>query len=399
MMRPNLSNFKYGTFISVYLINFFLSFHYYLTAYINSTTLEKYGFNENRISYFYITSAAITLLGALLFTRFLRKFGNVKVTLGLVILDLISLFLVATSENINISISAMAIHLTLVPLEALGLDIFLESITKNESNTGQLRALFLTIANTAVIIAPTIVSYILGNNTESTVYFLSSLFLLPVIIILIFGFRGFSDPIYKNFEFKNAIKEIYRDKNLRLVFIASFILSSFYAIMVIYAPLLFIHDLNISEKTYMSILSLAMFAFLIIELPAGVLADKVLGETEMMSAGFLIMGASLATLSFMKFAPIILIAVIFFATRIGAALVEVTTESYFFKKTSGEDAEIMEVFRGARHISYITTPILMILLTALLNKIQIDSIYTFFILGIAIMLIGSFIPKQVEDTL
>jgi hypothetical protein len=59
----------------------------------------------------------------------------------------------------------------------------------------------------------------------------------------------------------------------------------------------------------------------------------------------------------------------------------------------------MEVFRGARHISYITTPILMILLTALLNKIQIDSIYTFFILGIAIMLIGSFIPKQVEDTL
>lgn len=130
MMRPNLSKFKYGTFISVYLINFFLSFHYYLTAYINSTTLEKYGLNENHISYFYITSAAITLLGAFLFTRFLRKFGNVKVTLGLVILDLISLFLVATSENVNIAISAMAIHLTLVPLEALGLDIFLESITK-----------------------------------------------------------------------------------------------------------------------------------------------------------------------------------------------------------------------------------------------------------------------------
>jgi hypothetical protein len=42
-----------------------------------------------------------------------------------------------------------------------------------------------------------------------------------------------------------------------------------------------------------------------------------------------------------------------FTTRVGAALVEVTTESYFFKQTKSSDAQIISFFRVTRPLSYV----------------------------------------------
>lgn len=42
-----------------------------------------------------------------------------------------------------------------------------------------------------------------------------------------------------------------------------------------------------------------------------------------------------------------------FVTRVGASLVEVTTESYFFKHTRSSDAQIISFFRITRPLSYI----------------------------------------------
>jgi hypothetical protein len=39
--------------------------------------------------------------------------------------------------------------------------------------------------------------------------------------------------------------------------------------------------------------------------------------------------------------------------RVGAALVEVTTESYFFKQTKSSDAQIISFFRTTRPLSYV----------------------------------------------
>ena len=42
-----------------------------------------------------------------------------------------------------------------------------------------------------------------------------------------------------------------------------------------------------------------------------------------------------------------------FATRVGASLVEVTTETYFFKHTKSTDAQIISFFRITRPLSYV----------------------------------------------
>ena len=47
-----------------------------------------------------------------------------------------------------------------------------------------------------------------------------------------------------------------------------------------------------------------------------------------------------------------------FVTRIGASLVEVTTESYFFKQTKSNDAQIISFFRITRPLAYVTGAIL-----------------------------------------
>jgi hypothetical protein len=42
---------------------------------------------------------------------------------------------------------------------------------------------------------------------------------------------------------------------------------------------------------------------------------------------------------------------IIFLTRVGASLVEVTTESYFFKQVKGDDSSTISLFRLARPVA------------------------------------------------
>ena len=45
--------------------------------------------------------------------------------------------------------------------------------------------------------------------------------------------------------------------------------------------------------------------------------------------------------------------ILLFLTRVGASLVETTTESFFFKHTRGTDAHIISFFRITRPLSYV----------------------------------------------
>ena len=81
-----------------------------------------------------------------------------------------------------------------------------------------------------------------------------------------------------------------------------------------------------------------------------------------------------------------------FMTRVGASLVEVTTESYFFKHTHGKDTNLIGLFRITRPLSYV--------LGALLGVIAlnyVDFSFLFVILGF-LMIPGLFFAMALKDT-
>ena len=132
--------------------------------------------------------------------------------------------------------------------------------------------------------------------------------------------------------------------------------------------------------------------YVLIEYPAGRIADTLLGEKELMIAGFLIAGASTAVLFLLDSTSVWVWCAVLFMTRVGTALIECMTETYFFKKIDGDDTSILSIFRMLRPLAYAIGPLAAGLILAFLNIS-----YLWLILAV-IMVLGIIHPLALNDT-
>src|SRR5690606_12348354 len=115
--------------------------------------------------------------------------------------------------------------------------------------------------------------------------------------------------------------------------------------------------------------------FIIFEIPIGVLADRKLGEKELLNIGLIIVGISTISLSFITIPNIFVWALALFITRVGASIAEPMIETYFFKKVDDRDTAMLGLFRTTRQIGYIVSPII-----ATFTLLFVDFRYSFFAL-------------------
>jgi MFS family permease len=85
----------------------------------------------------------------------------------------------------------------------------------------------------------------------------------------------------------------------------------------------------------------------------GILADKKFGEKEFLIAALFIMGVSTLAIYFIASTSIFIWSLVLFISRIGAALVEILRDSYFFKKIDAHDVDLIDFFRTTSSLSYI----------------------------------------------
>jgi len=97
-------------------------------------------------------------------------------------------------------------------------------------------------------------------------------------------------------------------------------------------------------------------------------------------------------LSFITTPNVVVWALLLFVTRIGASFVEITTESYFFKKIEPKDSRIVALYRAVDPIAFMVAPVV-----STLTLLVIDIRYTFIVLG-AIMLTGNLYSLKLHDS-
>ena len=124
-------------------------------------------------------------------------------------------------------------------------------------------------------------------------------------------------------------------------------------LMVVYTPLYLTRNIGLSWAEFGVVMFFAQLAYVFLEYPIGLIADKYIGEKEMMALGFLIITISTSWMAFVTVSSLVVWSVIMFITRVGASLVEVTTESYFFKQTKSTDAQVISFFRITRPLAYV----------------------------------------------
>ncbi len=337
----------------IYLLSVLFNFHGLLVAYSNSTFMERFVSPET-IGGLYTIGSALAVLGFLFISRVLRKVGNVRLTIYLAIAEIIALITLALAGTAATALVAFVIFLVINPMIFLSIDIFSESlIGKDESGTGSKRGLTLTLMSIAAVMAPLAMGFIVGDNDDNLFrsYLVSAGIFSIFVLIVLLKFRDFKDPEYREIQVLSAIQSFWHQLDLRNVFLAHFTLQLFFSWMVIYVPLYLATEIGFTWEQIGSIIAVGLFAYVLFEYPIGVLADKYIGEKEMMAVGFVILAISSSWISFMAAAPVLSWMILLFISRIGASLVEATTESYFFKHTSGGDANIMSFFRLTRPLA------------------------------------------------
>jgi len=333
---------------------------------------------------------AVALLISL--PKLLGRFGNFNISLVILFLEILALLALAITANPIFIFISMALTLGLIRVIGFNIDVFLESLSKDES-TGSIRGFFLSIANVAWVISPILAAFILGEDNYSRLYFVSAVVAMPVILMFIYKFRDFKDPVYHQVPFLKTLKTMFNRKDIKRVVITNVLLRFFYSWMVIYTPIYLREHVGFEWSEIGIIFTIMLVPFVLLEAPLGKIADKYLGEKELLTLGFLIMAVATAYLSFINGGGLLVWALVLFMTRVGASMVEIMSETYFFKKIDGTDSNILSVFRMTGPVSYIVGPLVA---TIILSFIGIQ--YLFLVLGI-IMLTGLYYSLALKDTL
>lgn len=137
----------------------------------------------------------------------------------------------------------------------------------------------------------------------------------------------------------------------------SFALEFFYALMIIYTPI-YLLDLGMSWQQIGVIFTIMLVPFVLLQYPAGFLADKKTGEKELIIFAVVFMAFSTLSIFFFNSKSIFVWGAVLFATRIGAALVEILRDSYFYKQIDGRDVDIINFFRTATPFGYVFAALL-----------------------------------------
>lgn len=389
-MKAESQIFRKSTLFILYIIGFIFAFSSSIPAYINSSFLKSIT-NESVVGILYTIGSIFSLAFLIFIPKILKKYGNYKVTLFLVIAHFLNFLCLAFLQNIYLIIICFMLSGAIATIIYFNLDVFIEHHSSNIL-TGSIRSIYLTCINLAWLLSPWLAGIIVGESSFRNIYFIVALIMIPIILIVSSSLKDFKDPEYKTFDVMATIKSIDTNKNIKNIIISGLLLQSFYAWMIVYTPIYLNQYVGFSWTTIGIMFSIALLPFVLIQIPMGYLADKKFGEKEILSIGFIIMGISTAIIPFITDGNFIFWTALLFIGRTGAAMVEVMCDTYFFKNVSDKNLNLINLYRTVSPLAYIITPIVTTILVVFLPLNNI-----FYILGL-LMIFGLNYSLALKDT-
>lgn len=374
----------------IYLLAFLFTLHITPAIHIESSFLAQF-VPTKMVGLFFSIASIISIVSFFYIRHILRRFGNYRTFLVVLTIEFLMLACMMLSTTAWMVLTAFVISSTMRTLGFFHLDLFLEDVSTNKE-TGGIRGLYLTIMNLSFIIGPLIASSLLTDSDYWKIFALSSTLLLPVFYLVIRYVSAFKDPAYRDPEFAKTVKHIFKNKDLRNIFSINALLYFFYAWMVIYTPVYLVQVVGFSLSEMMFSIALALVAFVLIQIPLGHISDTYIGEKEFLITGFIIMAIATGALAFITSESFWVWTFVLFMTRVGASMVEVMSESYFFKKVDSSDLSFISVFRMLLPFMYMAAPLI-----ASILLFMIDIRFLFLILG-AMLLYGVRFSLVLKDT-
>ncbi len=372
--------------------NFFASAHFFLVIYIITPYLATFmpGSATGLVVSF---GAIITLSIFPWMPKLVRKYGtrHLAIYFGLAQIGLLGILAVGPAPLATVILVALACATS--PLISYQMDLLLEATVAKEEATGRIRTLFLTAGNIALVFAPLAIGVLLGT-TEAywRVFAVAALTLIPFVLFM--SLRPLPHGTGTTLiSFAEALQCLLKDKDTRATITAHATLQFFYHLAPLYIPLYLHSVLGIPWSQLGWMLMIMLLPFVLLEYPAGWLADRKWGDKEIMVVGFILTGLSFAALALVTSdTTILVILAIITLTRVGASIVEATSEGHFFRRVSKNDDASVGIFRMTRPVAALVAPIVgSIILT-------VSGYGTLFILtGFIIGIVGTVAALKIKD--
>lgn len=372
----------------MYVLSFIFALHISISAYISSVFLSGI-IKENYVGILYTLSALLTLILLTKSSGILQYLGNKKLTLTFLIVNMFALVGLITSKNPYIIGSSFILFMTTNTLVYFCIDIFIEHFG-DQKTIGKTRGLYLTIINIAWMLSPLIsVFLITKEGGYQAIYILSFVMVLIMTIGLLFSVKTFKDKTYKKTPFIETFRYLKTNRHMMAIVTINFLLQFFYAWMVVYTPIYLYNHLHFHWNQIGTIFTIMLFPFVILGLPNGILIDKYhVKKRTLLYFGFLIIIISTFIISFVTAKNIAIWAIILFMTRVGASLIETTSETYFFTHIQEEDAYLLGIFRDMNPVAYIIAPLI-----ATFIFLVLPFNYLFIVLAIILLTGLYYIPR------
>lgn len=331
-------------------ISFLMGFSQALVIYIISSYFKAASGIEN-VGIFYLVSYAVALAVLLHLHKVVKSLGKSAVFYLSSFLKIMAIAFLMILPLGYWVIVFLVLYLILGTIEWVSLDTILESFSI-DNMSGRIRGRHLTFINAGFLLGPFLSSYIIEKYGFNEVFLLLFLVSSIVLILSIVGIRQVNHVFSGEIKAKEIISKVLKKKNILRIYYVSFALELFYAMMVIYTSLYLI-DIGLPWEKIGVILSIMLVPFVLVQYPMGIIADKKLGEKEMIIVSLIIMAASTASIFYIKSTSVLIWGVVLFTTRIGAALLEVLRDSYFYKRIDASDVDLINFFRTSTPLAYI----------------------------------------------
>lgn len=339
---------------TLFLASILFSLHAALLAYVHSSMLSAY-VSEETIGICFSASSVLSLVLLFIAPKLEKKFGPYKILVHTLIVSLVFLFAIAFTKN-TYSIVFFVCYFALNTTVWYNFNLLVEHFATSKT-MGGLRGMYLTTTNLAWVGAPSIAGVLITRGGIQAPYIFAMIpILLSVLLLLRYKkLLGNRERPHKSHDILEAFRILYKKVALRKILVLTWILQIFFSIMALFmAP--YLRSLGLNWSHIGLVFSIMLIPFVLFELPVGRYLDRSHNEKGVLVFGFALMALAVVYLLVPLYTSWVYFAIVLFVSRIGASIVEVTTDSYFFRHINEHDVGLAGLYQSTIPLGYLVGP-------------------------------------------
>lgn len=339
---------------------------------------------------FYVVAYIVVFLILFYFHRIVNRIGKIRLFLYIQLLKIGILSVLVFLPDSYSGAVLLSVYMVFSYLTWVEMDSILESFSIDRMS-GRIRGLYLFMSNIGYMIGVFSVTQILDKYSFSGVFLFTMIVSAMLFTLTLIKLKNIKENLREVLSPQKLVKKVFHNKDVFNIYLVSISLEIFYAVVVVYVPLYLIYEIGFNWSQVGVMFVFSQIPYLLLQYPAGYLADKKFGEKELLIFAILLTSLSTFCIYFISSASVFAWTIIMILIRVGPSIFEIMKDSYFYKKVDGRDLDMIDFFRTSGPIGVVFGTLVSLI------TLSFFEIKTIFILSGFLIIMGIFPAMKLAD--